>query len=233
MTAPTFVNEVECADWQSLAFSKSTSAALSVQPNDYLIAFGMTADGATQITACSGGSLTWTRVLVSETNSQCQLYIYTAVPTSAASVTVAMTISNLAVAGGLTVQQWRNVSGLGTPASITGAGAPSLTLTTTADNSGIAVLSGDWNARSGTRTWRAINGITPTAANGFDRAYSDGASSTYTVYSAYYPDAGAAGAKVTGLTAPTGQQFATAAIEIKGASAPATPAFQGWGVPIL
>jgi len=36
------------------------------------------------------------------------------------------------------------------------------------------------------------------------------------VYVAYYPDAGTAGSKTVGLSAPTGQQYSIVAVEIKG-----------------
>jgi hypothetical protein len=78
----------------------------------------------------------------------------------------------------------------------------------------------DWNAVDGAvRTWRTVNGTAPTSGNGFERSYvRDAASMTY--YCAYYPDAGAAGSKTVGLSAPSTMRYVICAVEIKGAQGP-------------
>lgn len=106
--------------------------------------------------------------------------------------------------------------GTGASVSGTGSGAPSLTITTTADNSAIAVLILDANAVSGaSRTWLTVNSITPTAANGYELGYTlDGI--TYGVYVAYYPNAGPAGPKTVGMSAPAGMEYSAVAVEALG-----------------
>jgi hypothetical protein len=41
-------------------------------------------------------------------------------------------------------------------------------------------------------------------------------SGRYTVYGGYHPDVGSAGFKTVGLSAPSGQKWATAAVEVTG-----------------
>jgi len=107
--------------------------------------------------------------------------------------------------------------GAGASGSATGTGAPSLSLTTTADNSAVGVIVLDHNAVSGaSRTWRTVNGVTPTAGNGYELDYTLVASE-YGVYVAYYPNAGLTGSKVTvGLSAPAGMKYTITAVEIQG-----------------
>ena len=108
-------------------------------------------------------------------------------------------------------------AGTGASSSDTGTGAPSLALTTTGDNSAIAVIVLDANAVSGaSRTWLTLNGYTPTAGNGYELDYTLD-SGNYGVYVAYYPDAGPGGsAKTVGLSAPSGMKYTAVAYEILG-----------------
>lgn len=128
---------------------------------------------------------------------------------------------------GLTCMVFRNASGIGaTNSNRNGTSqAPSLNLTTTQDNSAIVVINADWNANDGaSRTWNTVNSITPTSGNGFETTYVRDAG-FYTVYGAYYNDAGTAGSKTLGLSAPSTQQYSIAAVEVKGSTgSPASPA---------
>lgn len=97
-------------------------------------------------------------------------------------------------------------------------GAPSLALTTLGDNSAICVYVGDWTAQDGTvRTWLTVNSVTPTLGNGLEKVYFRD-SAHYAAYSAYYTDAGAAGSKTVGLSAPGSQKYSITATEVKGAA---------------
>lgn len=116
---------------------------------------------------------------------------------------------------GFVVYIFRGSTGFGTPAASTGSGGPSLALTTVQDGSAIPYLSTDWSAVDGTtRTWRT-NNVTPTVGNGGDKAYY-GDGNHYSLYSAYWSDAGSAGSKTLGLSSPTGQAWTAAAVEVKG-----------------
>jgi hypothetical protein len=102
----------------------------------------------------------------------------------------------------------------------TATGAPSLNLATTQADSAIVVANADWFALDGSsRTWRTGAGP-PT-----ELSYARG-SASYTVYAARHANAGAAGSKTVGLSAPGGQKYSLAAVEIKGSSpAPPTASF--------
>lgn len=109
--------------------------------------------------------------------------------------------------------------GASTGKSVTVNEAGTVSLTTTQDNSAILVSVVDWNSLDGaTRTWATVNGTTPTAGNGFEIAYFRN-TSNYAVYSAFYPDAGTAGAKTVGVTTPGAtMRPAVAAIEVLGST---------------
>ena len=129
---------------------------------------------------------------------------------------------------GFAVLRFSGSAGIGaTPAAEqeTNNTAPSLTFTTTGDNSAIVVFVGDWNSADGaSRVWRTVNSITPTAGNGFETTYARDAA-RYTVHIGYYPDAGAAGSKTVGLSAPTTMKASIVAVEVRG-TAGAAPATQ-------
>jgi hypothetical protein len=122
----------------------------------------------------------------------------------------------------LNVLQFRDSDGVGASVSNNTTGTPSISITTTQDNSAVAVIIIDWNAADGaSRTWLTVNSITPTSGNGGERTYFRNAS-FYTVYAAYWSDVGAAGAKTVGLSAPGSQQYSIIAVEVKGAASSAT-----------
>jgi hypothetical protein len=98
-------------------------------------------------------------------------------------------------------------------------GAPSLSITTTQDNSAIVVANGDWNATDGaSRTWRTAG--SSATENTYFRD-----STRYTAYGAYHADAGTAGGKTVGLSAPGGQKYSIIAVEVKGTAAAAATSF--------
>ncbi len=220
MPAPTFV-----ADYQSVFSSATTpkTATPTTAAGDRLVVFGATEDAfASTLATPTGNSLTYTLAQSITTNTFAGNYQWTA--TDAAGGT-GWTLSVARNAGsgyfGIGALRFSGSNGFGASSSTTGTGTASLGLTTTQANSAIVVVIGDWNAADGTsRTWLTVNGTAPTAGNGYERLYFRD-SSRYTVYAAYYPDAGAAGAKTVGLSAPTGEQFSITAVEVLGTAAAA------------
>lgn len=91
-------------------------------------------------------------------------------------------------------------------------GNTTVSITTTQANSAIACIAADWNAAdgSGGRTYS-----TATAGAATEQTYFRDAAH-YGVYVWYHADAGAAGAKTVGLTAPGGTQLVIVAIEVLG-----------------
>jgi len=133
------------------------------------------------------------------------------------------TLSAAATGGG----DWGDIAlrfsgsaGPGGSSSTTGSGAPSLQLATTGDHSAVACIVLDWNGVSGTtRTWLTVNGVTPTAGNGYELDYTL-VSGNYGVYIAYWPDAGPAGTVTVGMSAPAGMKYTAIATEVLGTAGP-------------
>lgn len=222
-TAPTFVQEAEIA-WTTGASATRTTGSFTVQSGDVLVLVGVTEDVDSitfgNLPTNTNTAFAWTqRQLFATTGDWTGIGIFTATATAGQSMTVSITATGGSAtngAWGFNVYTFRGSDGIGASSITNAAGGPSLGLTTTTDNAAIIVVSGDWNAADGaSRTWRTVNSITPTSGNGMEQTYFRDAAH-YTLYSAYYTDAGAAGSKTVGLSAPTGQNYVIAAIEVKG-----------------
>jgi hypothetical protein len=185
-----------------------------VQTGDIIVVIGLTQDSARLLSTPTGGSLTYTLQQSVIVAAYSNAYVWTATATSNATFTISVAATGTGLAFGTDIQIWRGSAGVGASSKTNAAGAPSLALTTSYANSAVCVGNADWNAVDGaSRTWRQVGGVSPTEA-----AYQFYTGS-YTVYAAYHPDAGAAGSKTVGLSAPTGQAYSTIAVEIRGAAA--------------
>lgn len=214
-TPPTFVGEHETV-WNT-GGGAAKSVTWSPSAGNILVAIAMSEDAGTTL-AISGGP-TWTLAQSHTVASNCTAYVWTA---SAAGGSITPTFTPGGGNGnqvfGANVLEFSGCDGVGASNKAQTTGGPSLGLTTTQDNSAIVVASADYLAVDGTtRTWRTVNSVTPTSGNGLEVTYFRNAAN-YTVYGAYYSDAGTAGAKTVGLSAPTGQQYSILAVEIKGAA---------------
>lgn len=218
VTPPTLVGTAE-APYGTTGTSK-TSGSVSVNQNDVLAVVALASDPVTFSNIDDTDGNTWTLQQSINVSQFCSAYVWTATANATDSITVSMDSSSSAAHWGFTVYVWRGSSGVGNSNKTNVAsGAPSLALTTAQDNSAILTGNGDWNAGSGTsRTWRTVNSITPTSGNGLETKYLQD-TSFYTVYEAYWNDAGTAGSKTVGLSAPTGQKYSIVAVEIKGSTA--------------
>jgi hypothetical protein len=114
---------------------------------------------------------------------------------------------------GATVFRFRNTGGVGvknTANSTTG--LPSVTLAGVSASSAVVTITSDWNAVTGTQTAdTSIGAFTPMTGYPGDGGH-------YGVFGGYYANAGSAGSKTIGMTAPSGQNWIIAGIEIKGLS---------------
>jgi hypothetical protein len=120
---------------------------------------------------------------------------------------------------GFRAEVWRDSDGVGTVFSGSADGsAPSVTASTAQADSAITWQNNDWNALDGaSRVYRESTAGTFTE----ETYYYD--SARYTVYGGYHANAGAAGSKTIGLSAPGSQRWALVGVEVKGtASATAT-----------
>jgi hypothetical protein len=220
-TAPTFV-----ASYQSV-FNTTTSpktVSVTTQAGDRVVVVAIAEDTTVTFSTPTGNSATYSLAQAVTTASNCAVSAWTATDATGGTN---WTLSVTAVTAGsyyygIIVYVFRGSDGFGNSGQAVSTGGPSLALTAAGDNSAIVGTSADWAAVDGTtRTWRTVNSITPTAGNGAEKLYFRD-SARYTAYSAYWSDAGAAGSKTVGLSAPTGQTYALVAVEVKGAAGTST-----------
>lgn len=238
-TPPTFVADREGASWDTTT-SPKTTGSFDIAVNDAMVA--VVADendngDENYTTTNTGTGLTWTEKTESSGTSNADGWVQamTAVVAGAQS---GITVSATRTAGtaskyGVNVVHFSGSDGIGASATTSGVGGdtPSLSITTSFDNSAIVYLVCDFNAADGTmptpgHTHRTVNGFTPTAANGQELTYFRN-NLNYTIYVAYIPDAGAAGAKSVGISAPSGQDSVVTAVEVRGSAAAAAAADGG------
>jgi hypothetical protein len=203
--SPTFISENETS-WDSAAASKSVTYA--VQAGDVLVAYGMTENSG--ITMSISGGVTWTQRQAVTTTGYARAYAWTGTAASAGTLTTTCTRTAGSGGYGCDVYVFRGASGIGASASThVSSGAPSLAITTQAAGSAIVVANTDWNAaQAPSRTWRS-------GAGAFTEKTYDWTLNGYTVFGGYHANAGAAGAKTVGLSAPSGQKYSIVAVEVK------------------
>jgi hypothetical protein len=214
---PTFVAEYGDT-WNNATSPKS--ASVTVANGDALVVIAITEDESRSLGTPTGGGLTYTLQEEVNVTDYTHVYVWTALSASSQSFTldVAHASGDNTMWYGLIVLRFSSVSSIGAAEKTNvSSGAPSLSITTTSANSSLVIASGDWNATDGTaRTWRSVNGSAATETTYFRDA------SHYTVYTGYHSDAGSTGAKTVGLSAPSGQKYAIAAVELVGGSSGTT-----------
>jgi hypothetical protein len=215
VAAPTFVSEYE-SFWNSNSQPKDISG-VTVNNGDVLVIFGITEEaGSTTLTTPTGGGLTYTLQQSIVVSNYTAVYAWTAVASSSQTYTLSV--------GGSTTGWWgynclrfSGSAGVGASSKTNVAnGAPSLGLTTTGANSAIVTANGDWQALDGTsRTPRSIG-----SGSYADQSYFRDINH-YAIYGGYYTDAGTAGAKTVGWSAPGSQKYSIVAVEVLGSGAAA------------
>lgn len=211
MAAPTFVASYPVTSFVTAAASKSVS--VPVNSGDVLAVVGICPDQAVTMATPSDGVNTYTNQQEVNVASYTRVAMWTATATTTTTLTVSITRGGSNFMWGFTVLRFSGVSSIGasTKTNVT-SGAPSLALTTLQANSAIVVANGDWAPVDGaSRVWRTPSGSTAISEQSY--AYD---ASNYTAYVGYHSDAGAAGAKTVGLSAPTGQKYSIVALEIEG-----------------
>lgn len=217
MAAPTHVNS-PVTDFDS---ASPKTAGLAIDVNDRLVVLTSVEDQSGPIINVAGGSQTYTLLQSIAVSNFAEVRLHSCTSSTATDFSVSFTeasSSSLFWFGG--VVQYRDSDGFGNSAksNTNNDATPSIDITTTQDNSAIVVLISDWNAGAVTpRTWLDVNGAQPTE---IVVGQSAGRSSRYV---ARYADAGTAGVKTVGLSAPTGMKTSIVAIEVKGVASSATP----------
>jgi hypothetical protein len=225
-TPPTFVADYEAtAGWANTA-SPHVTGSFNGSLGDVLTCLMGSADNAVagDYTTTSSPAETWTEKTAAPSGASSDVWLQpaTTVLTAARTgMTVTMTkVTGSSVPLGHDVAHFTGSDGIGASAASTGAGvaAPSLSITTQFDNSAIVYMVGDWAATDATtRTHRTVNGFTPTAANGKEFTYFRD-TINWMVVCAYIPDAGAAGAKSVGISAPATGDCEVVAVEVRGSA---------------
>jgi hypothetical protein len=219
MAAPTFVAEYESA-WNT---SADKTVAVTTAVDDVLVALCSASnwsDSSDDISAPTGGTgLTWAQQETIFVSDYCAIAVFTCTAASVntgANITVSLSGSPDALLG-VNILRFSGSNGIGAAEKTNVlSGGPSLAITTTQANSALCAISADWNAVDGaSRTWRTVNGITPSSGNGLEKTYFRDAAQ-FTVYAAIWDDAGTAASKTVGLSAPTGQKYAIAVVEVLG-----------------
>lgn len=208
-TPPLFVAEYEAA-WTNTTSPKTVSVTMA--PGDTLTVVGMTEDSTITLNTPTGGTgLTYALQTSAVLASHATAYLWTAVSGTTQTFTLSLTTAGSVGNWGFNALRYAGSGGVGNAASTTGSGGPSLNITTLRDNSVIVVASSDWAAVDGTtRTWRTTAGAL--TEQSYARVVNQ-----YTIYAGFHPDAAAAGAKTVGVSAPVGQTYSIAAVEIFGA----------------
>lgn len=194
------------------------TASVTVAVGDVLTIVATAETNTTTVATPTGGtSIAWTLKQSLTGTNLAPVYIWTAPVTTAQTFTISVSRAGGSGEFGFGVFQHRNHGGPGASNSASGTtGTPSVSLTTTNPNSAIIAVNADWETVDGSssRVWVSVNSSAPT-----DETYAAGSSAYYV---AIYADAGAAGAKTPGLSAPAGQHWQMAAIEIIGISSGGT-----------
>lgn len=201
--APTFVAEYEVSAWDTTTSPRTVSVTTAV--NDVLVAFGV-AVGTTLNTPTGGTGLTWT--LNRSLTSSPALYIWTATATTAETFTLSVSSASGFNIFGFNCLRFGSGASIGASEITSGSSSgPSLAVTTQAANSAIVVATVFDGGTGSAPTYR-------TGAGTFTQQTSAGPPFTFWVYGGYHADAGVAGAKTVGQTAPTGT-WKTTAVEVK------------------
>jgi hypothetical protein len=181
----------------------------------------------------TGGSLTYTLRQSDATASHDRIALWTAVVgTSPGSMTVSVgspgAVNNN---HSIVVERWSNAQLAASPVSVKATGvssAPSTAITTAAGNSVVSWLDSDWNSVDGASRAYITSSATP-VETGYRFI-----TSNITFYWAYQL-ASTAGSQTFGLTAPGGQNWSLAAVEVQFAAAAApnpppqlTSQYTGW-----
>jgi hypothetical protein len=205
--------------------SPKTTTSFDVVAGDLIVVTASVENGGSQSVvtpSASGGSVTWTqraRQPAANNGNTSAAWCWTGVVGATATgitVSLARPTTDATLWWGMRATLWRAHGGVGSVFSATngtGANSAPAIAASCAANSAVQININDWNAADGTsRTWRTINGAVQTETDYFRDA------SRHAVYTGYTADTGAAGTITQGLTAPTGQRWVGAGVEILGST---------------
>lgn len=207
--------------FNSTTTPKTVSITVNVGDRVVVMSIGESGSGGAVNTACTGNSETFTQVATLATDStKARIIAWTMTTTASGTYNISAVrpMTDSSAWWGVLVWVYRDSDGFGVVGAPTaGSTSNSVTATTTAANSTLVIASGDWNAADGaSRTRRTVNSST-----GTEELYGRD-SSRYTWYAQRYDDAGSAGSKTGGYSAPGSQVSSIVLVEIKGTSGVST-----------
>ena len=213
MAAPTYVAEYPTV-FNSSTTPKTAMNAVAINSGDVLV-YVAACENDDDISATENGSGTLSSLQVVHVVDYTEVEAWSYVPASNENLTATFTCGSGGeyTRFGGNIVRFSGSDGVGASNKANGSsGSPSVSLTTTQDNSAIVAICGDWNAVSGTQTF-TLGG----SSSGWV-ALTDypGDSARYGVAIAYHPNAGSAGSKTIAMSAPTGQKWAIVVVEVKG-----------------
>lgn len=195
--------------------STALSASITVGINDVIVVKAQTWDVGAAAGTPSGGSLTYTRRVTGSTSGfATYVTIFTATATSSTTFTLTLSAPASSSYHTMLVEVWPGATLAATPATATAkyssAGLPSMTITTTGTGSAVTTASGDdQNIDPATRAYDS---------SGTGESVGDSHTGANTVQYYWYQQAATAGSQTVGMTAPTGQKWNMASLEIQAAS---------------
>lgn len=209
--APTFVAQY-ATTFNASSTPRSAMSGVAINSSDVLVGIVVGENATTwPLALTENGGASWVTQQSYSTTDYTAALVSSYVAPANETITVTATQADGSLFGA-NVIRFSGSGGIGASNKAQGSsGSPSVSLTTTQANSAIVVVCGDWNAVSGTQTFTNNFSGTPTALTDYP---GDGAA--YGVAIAYFSDAGAAGSKTVGMSAPTGQKWSIIAIEVKG-----------------
>lgn len=221
MAGPTLTQSYNAFD-TSVDSASLVTASFTPAAGDVIVVKALSSDASMTFGTPTGGGLTYTSQYSLFTALFTGIQIWTAVVGgSPSSMTVTLSVAGTAHTHGMVVERWAGATLAGTPATghaQSASGTPSATVTTVGTNSVVSWVSGDWNEILGARTY---------LGTGIEVA-SQQADTHYVGDWAYQP-AAAAGSQTFGLSAPAGQKWTLAGIEILQGTNPVTDADTGSG----
>lgn len=222
MAAPT-PGSVQATAFNTTTTPKATSS-FSVSTGDILVFFycAESLDAATTPTKSAGTATISALTAQRDVNSGSvsRVTCWTATVTAGGTLTIQFARSAGSANWGGQVRAWSGSAGVGVSnqGSYSSVGASSITLTGVSASSAIECFQADWNA--GATTGHAWSAGAGSATETLFQQNNGGAS--YSCYAAYYANAGSAGSKTVGMSAPS-QAWSLIGLEVlAGASGDAT-----------
>ena len=219
MAAPTLV-QVAKSTFSDSGLTDETSASITWEAGDIILVFGAIANNevANQLGLPARAGLTFS-LLTSVNNNAAtddiQVFLWTATAAGAGSGTVVSVTSpfdgKVVLRSGIVVYVYRGSGGLGTPVTLDGSTAKTISVTRAGANSHVVMMMADWN-QVGDVT------VTATPTGTVDHAQAESGQADF--FAVSFGDQGAAGGPTAyGITGHTGTvDMSGIAVEIKGSA---------------